>query len=177
MLERTKLINDLIEKNGYKSYLEIGTGGGINFKEVDCEHKIGVDPNNPATFQQTSDDFFATNQETFDIIFVDGLHIAKQVEKDMANSLKILKKGGVIVVHDCLPEIEERQQPVRITKNWQGDVWKAVVSMARKHRKMKLLEIETGIVLLWPGKKTYVIPEGELTWDWFVKNFKSMLCG
>ncbi len=177
MLERTQLINRLIRENKYKSYLEIGLGSGINFREVNCKQKVGVDPFQPATFQMTSDYFFALNKETFDIVFVDGLHVAYQAEIDILNSLKVLRPGGVIVIHDCLPAKEERQLPERVTKNWQGDVWKAIVAMALNQWKMKLFEIETGIVLLWPEKKEYTIPEGGLTWDWFQKHFKNMLCG
>jgi predicted O-methyltransferase YrrM len=177
MLDRTLLINKLINENGYKRYLEIGVGSGMNFNQVECKKKFSVDPNGNAYYTGTSDKFFEQNNVPFDIVFVDGLHLAYQAEKDTLNSLKVLRPGGVIVIHDCLPAKEERQFPERVTKNWQGDVWKAIVSLAHAGWLMKLLEIETGIVLLWPDKKKYSIPEGELTWDWFQKHFKNMLCG
>jgi hypothetical protein len=38
----------------------------------------------------TSDEFFEINKSTYDIIFIDGLHIDEQVERDIINGLKIL---------------------------------------------------------------------------------------
>ena len=51
----------------------------------------------------TSDEFFSQNKETFDLIFIDGLHIHEQVLKDIDNSLNVLNENGVILLHDCLP--------------------------------------------------------------------------
>jgi predicted O-methyltransferase YrrM len=62
---------------------------------------IGVDPNQGVTLRMTSDEFFAANQFTFDIVFIDGLH--DQVAKDIENSLRVLNPGGIIVMHDCNP--------------------------------------------------------------------------
>jgi hypothetical protein len=177
MLERTELINQLIHKNNYESYLEIGVGTNLNFNDVVCKEKMSVDPNGFALFTGTSDEFFNQNKQTFDIVFVDGLHLAEQVVKDVSNSLPVLRQNGVIVIHDCYPEKEERQFRRRVTRNWEGDVWKAIVHLARIGYSMELRMVETGIVLLWNKPKEYTVPKGELTWNWFQKHFKNMLCG
>ena len=70
-MKRTDIIQLLIDKIKAKSYLEIGMGPGRNFKEIECSHKIAVDPqpfNNivPVTHTLSSDDFFSQNQEKFD---------------------------------------------------------------------------------------------------------------
>ena len=53
----------------------------------------------------TSDNYFFNNKNNlFDLIFLDGLHTYEQTIKDIFNSLKTLKKNGVIIVHDCLPK-------------------------------------------------------------------------
>jgi hypothetical protein len=72
-----------------KSYLEIGVSGGENFQKIRCENKVGVDPEptSPATIFLPSDDFFKQNKETFDVIFIDGLHHSDQVLRDINNSL------------------------------------------------------------------------------------------
>jgi hypothetical protein len=175
-MERTDLINNLIKENGYKSYLEIGFGDGVNFSNIICENKISVDPNQPAAFVMSSDDYFSINKVMFDIVFVDGLHIAEQVERDVLNSLKFLNKNGVIVIHDCTPSAEVKQLRERNCRDWQGDVWKGIVSLARMGYLMRLIEIESGIVLLKNETKKYKISSGEMTWTWYLNNFKKMLC-
>ena len=46
----------------------------------------------------------------FDLIFIDGLHLANQVQKDIENSLKFIKDEGFIVLHDCNPPSEYHQR-------------------------------------------------------------------
>ena len=79
-MTRTDIIQLLIDKIKAKSYLEIGVSGGENFQTIRCENKVGVDPEltSPATIFLTSDEFFKQNKDTFDVIFVDGLHHADQ---------------------------------------------------------------------------------------------------
>ena len=136
-MQRFDIINHLIKTNGYKSFLEIGTQAKINFSSVQVERKVCVDPDPDANadFQIPSDDFFARNTETFDIVFVDGLHHADFAYRDIVNSLKILNKGGSIVVHDVIPFSYEAQiipleKAYTIgTVAWNGDVWKAWVKL------------------------------------------------
>lgn len=40
---RTQLINFLISKYNFKSYLELGVADGQNFINVNCQEKTGVD--------------------------------------------------------------------------------------------------------------------------------------
>ena len=66
----------------------------------------------------------------WDIIFIDGLHISTQVEKDVKNSLNHLSKHGIIVLHDCNPFLNEDSY-TRVIEDywgqmWNGTVWKAV---------------------------------------------------
>jgi len=78
-----------------------------------------------------SDHFFSINTDTYDLIFIDGLHEANQVLRDVENSLKILNKGGTILIHDCNPRTEQYQyrldNPKLDMTLWTGDVWKAIV--------------------------------------------------
>ena len=133
-IKRFEVINPIIEKIGAKSYLEIGVQEGICFNEVVCEKKVGVDPaprwSDERVHLVTSDVFFETNTEKFDVIFIDGLHEHEQVSTDIVNSLKALNKDGVILVHDCNP-IDKEHQVVPLSKSksvtWNGDVWKGWV--------------------------------------------------
>ena len=79
-----------------------------------------------------SDDFFITNDEKFDCIFIDGLHHYDQVKKDIENSIKFLNENGIILIHDCLPNNINAQAVPRTEVDWNGDVWKAFVEIRTK---------------------------------------------
>ena len=46
----------------------------------------------------TSDDFFKSNKETFDVIFIDGMHQTEYVLNDFNNSVKCLNDNGKIFI-------------------------------------------------------------------------------
>ncbi len=124
---RQFIVQDIINSKNYKSYLEIGCMDDKLFSKVDCQKKVGVDPFSGGTLRMTSDQFFLTNNDKFDCIFIDGLHKYHQVRKDINNSLKFLNENGVILLHDCLPDSIFVQAIPRCKKNWNGDVWKSIV--------------------------------------------------
>ncbi len=124
---RTEIIQKIIDRKNYKDYLEIGCDNDENFSKINVENKIGVDPLKGGTLRMTSDDFFKKNEINFDVVFLDGLHTYEQTIKDINNSLKFLKKNGVILIHDCLPKKIWNQIVPRIYGHWNGDVWKAIV--------------------------------------------------
>ncbi len=124
---RIEIIQNIINKNNYKNYLEIGCDKDENFSKIKVEKKVGVDPIRGGTMRMTSDEFFNSNKETFDIIFLDGLHTYEQTIADIDNSLNIINEGGVIIIHDCLPKKIWNQIVPRVYGHWNGDVWKAIV--------------------------------------------------
>ena len=136
-LNHTELIQHLIDKHGYKSYLEIGLGDGVNFINVNCERKVGIDPlqimggPNCIPMLMTSDEYFdeLPDDVKFDAIFIDGLHEAYQCERDIVNAWKHLKPGGCIVIHDINPTNEQMQRVPRETHQWTGDVWRCWVGL------------------------------------------------
>ena len=68
---RAKVVQDIIDIKKYKSYLEIGTFKDELFNEIICEKKVGVDPFSGGTVRKTSDEFFSTNNQKFDCIYID----------------------------------------------------------------------------------------------------------
>jgi len=140
-MTRTDIINHLIEVKGYKKYLEIGVQyPESNFLKVNAEYKVGVEPYPVGDWQEkgiiakTSDNFFELIQsdETFDIVFIDGLHTREQCLIDIHNSLNHLSEGGCILVHDCLPT-EEYQTTIEDNgREWTGDVYKSIVDIKRE---------------------------------------------
>jgi SAM-dependent methyltransferase len=144
-MNRTDIINSLIEKIGAQKYLEIGVSAGDNFRKVNCVYKVGVDPEiaTPATIHTTSDEFFKNNKETFDVIFIDGLHHANQVYRDITNSLQVLTPGGYIVCHDMNPEKEEHQIIPFTGGTWNGDCWKSFVQFRRERDDLEMFVVDT----------------------------------
>lgn len=135
-MNRVNVLNDLIQKNNYKSYLEIGVDTGWLFEQISCNKKAGVDPNkiyDNLTFNMTSDEFFLQNNDKFDIIFIDGLHLHEQVYKDFKNSLACLNDGGLILFHDCNPTVKEWQLRDWTVAEWTGDCWKALIKIRQEY--------------------------------------------
>lgn len=137
-MTRIEIINSLIKKHNYKTYLEIGVRNPTHcFNHIECELKHGVDPGVEGSFEftynMTSDDFFKFNENKYDIIFIDGLHIDEQVYRDILNSLNSLSDNGTIVLHDCNPptiyhareDYGDNSTPA--TGFWNGTTWKAIV--------------------------------------------------
>lgn len=194
MLYRTDIINDIIRNNGYKSYLEIGVGDPeLNFKQIVCENKIGVDPyfnfldvnidnpdyNNIKTiddcvkFRITSDEYFSqlSKDVKFDIIFIDGLHTEEQCDKDIQNSLLHISKNGLIVLHDTNPTSKDLL--VRITDApFQGDVYKSVAKLKNTGLKYFTYGGDCGITVIKPGvlDKTKYEENLELSYENFNEN-------
>jgi hypothetical protein len=126
-LTRSFIINNIIQRKKYETYLEIGCDKNILFNSVKIKKKVGIDPVAGGNIRMTSDEFFKNNDDTFDLIFIDGLHQYDQVKKDVYNALKFLNKNGVILLHDCMPTSFIRQTPKRSSNIWNGDVWKNIV--------------------------------------------------
>lgn len=141
-MTRTDVINFLIDKYKFKSYLEIGVQyPDSNYKKINVETKVGVEPfplvdmRGLGVMEVDSDNFFDSLAESdkFDIVFIDGLHTREQCLKDILNSLNHLNEGGVILVHDCLPTAEYQTSEEDNGREWTGDVWKSMVDIQSKN--------------------------------------------
>ena len=132
-----------------EKYLEIGCDDDLLFSKIIVNKKVGVDPKSGGNVRKTSDEFFKTNIEKFDLIFIDGLHEYDQVKKDIKNSLNFLNHDGLILVHDCLPAEMSCQAVPRYRHFWLGDVWKAIV-FYRKEPNLNIYtcKIDTGISVI-----------------------------
>lgn len=153
-MTRIQILNYLANTYQLRKYLEIGVQTPSNcFLKVNVAKRVGVDPevSHPMVHKKTSDDFFKTNKETFDLIFIDGLHEYTQVKRDLLNSLKYLSKGGFIVIHDTLPTEEKKATYPRESKEWYGDVYKLVLEL---HNYCRFITINTdcGVTICVPGK-------------------------
>ena len=139
---RTDIINYLIERYNYNSYLEIGVQfPHSNYDKIEIKNKTGVEPFpitdllNKGIVELTSDMFFKSLEADvkYDIIFIDGLHTREQCLADILNSLKHLSDNGTILVHDCLPTAEYQTSIEDNGREWTGDVWKSIVDIKEKN--------------------------------------------
>ena len=156
--KRFEIIQDIIDFKKYNSYLEIGCDRNQSFSNIKIEKRVGVDPVEGGTHKMTSDHFFSINKDNFDIIFIDGLHEYTQVMKDIKNSLKVLNKEGIILLHDCLPRTIWNQITPRLNSDWNGDVWKSIVHC----RTLENIDTYTfiadrGIGLIFPRKNKNLV--------------------
>lgn len=146
---RWDLIQFLINKYDYSTYLEIGCDKDQSFSKIKISHKVGVDPISGGTIRKTSDEFFKSNKEKFDIIFIDGLHHYEQVIVDINNALNVLNDNGHILVHDCLPRTIAHQAIPRYRGSWNGDVWKSIVELrTKKYLDVFTCEIDFGVGII-----------------------------
>ncbi len=156
---RSDIINWLITRQSYQSYLEIGIDTGANFRAIRCKEKVGVDP---ASVEQsyphpiysvTSDGFFLNNTRSFDLIFIDGLHHEEVVSRDIRNARKCLSSGGMIVVHDLNPTCELIQRVPRESCEWTGDCWKAWVRLRWEEPELPMIVVNAdyGLGIIYPS--------------------------
>lgn len=186
-IRRFDIINHLIEKYKLVNYLEIGVFKGENIREIKALHKDGVDPGvegytpPEVNYPVTSDEFFdlikGHEDIKYDIIFIDGLHHANQVEKDIKNALNHVVEGGFILLHDCNPVSYEAQLVPRQTVAWNGDVWKAFVDFKAHYPKMKCCVVDTdfGVGVIKVGEKMCTLQSNIWEWDYFNENRKRLL--
>lgn len=201
-MTKTDIINYLIAENGYSTYLEIGLDTGVEYQKIQCENKESVDPfkqedhskqgydltfeddipehvKELLTYRVTSDEFFAQNEKTYDIILIDGLHEQQQVARDIINSLKILNDGGMLVIHDCLPGNEIMQRVPRVSGGWNGDVWKGVAELIKQGLDISVVDVDYGVGLVRKSDnegKEFIQPEiSSLTWDDFMNSRNSLM--
>lgn len=185
-MNRIKIINSLVEKNDYKTYLEIGVNTpaqpGYSHTSINIPLKHGVDPAVDTTYKMTSDEFFKKHiDKKYDIIFVDGLHIFEQVYRDITNSLKWLNDNGTIVVHDCNPTREITQRRDRASSVWHGDVWKAILKLRMEEPNITIYTInaDEGCAIIQKGYqelfKPTIAKEDMYTYKFFEKNKKEIL--
>ncbi len=121
--DEAKFLHDFITKHNCKDVMEIGFNGGLSSyvilstkPDVNLiSFDIGEHPY-VLNAKKLIDEFFPRrhtliigdsvntlpmyNSSKFDMIFVDGDHKEEAVEKDITNSLTLLKPGGFIIADD-----------------------------------------------------------------------------
>jgi len=148
MNKKKNIINHLIQTHNFSKYLEIGVDDPTgNFDLIQCSTKHSVDPcieffDAIVDYKYPSDDFFSLLENNqlnlppdykWDVIFIDGLHISTQVERDFNNALNHLSENGFILFHDTNPptlwHAREEYYVNGYQQHWNGTVWKVIYKL------------------------------------------------
>ncbi len=145
----------------YQDYLEIGTDVDTLFRPASriFQKLVGVDPYRGGNVRTTSDLYFSSisnltsSPPMFDIIFVDGLHEANQVIRDVLNALSHLKPNGTILVNGCNPRGGEKfasyTKAAVDSDLWSGDTWRAIVALRmREDLSLVVVDVDRGIAVI-----------------------------
>ncbi len=166
---RPRRINRLVRLLGARSYLEVGVAGGATFFAVDVANKVAVDPRfafdvdarrGPGVefHAVPSDTFFAglDEQVTFDVIYLDGLHIFEQTYRDFTNALAHSHPRTIIMIDDTVPSSlysaqrdrqamqAERKQQGNTELAWHGDIYKMLAAIHDFHPSYNYVTFSTG---------------------------------
>ena len=179
-MKRYDIIKRYIDKYSYKTYLEVGTQRNASFDTITISKEgVDPDPNANATYVMTSDEFFdnLVDDKQYDIIFLDGLHHSEQLYRDILNSLNHLSENGTIICHDCNPIKEIEQRVPRESKRWNGDVWKAIVTLRTQRDDLEIFVIDTdeGCAVIRNNKSKKLMNNLKLTYENLEKNRKEWL--
>ncbi len=183
-MKRWDIIQSLIDKYKLTSYLEIGVHQKECFNKIQCELKECVDPNFPADYEMTSDEFFKVVRGRWDICFVDGFHTEEQVGKDLVNAY-VMAMAKFIVVHDCNPENEWATRPPEEYKRgeiWNGNVYKGFINFKKASPHLSCFTVDAdygcGIITELPllkNKQPQFNGVWNGTWDEFDANRTELL--
>ena len=190
VLSRAEVINRVLASTGAERYLEIGVNTkeqpGYSRDKICVDVKHGVDPNplTDADYIMTSDEFFATNSETYDVVFVDGLHLFEQALRDCLHALDVLNPGGVVILHDTRPSnrLSASRVPGKDPK-WHGDVWRAVVVLRalRPSLSVMTLDSDEGLTIVRAlGENDAPAPllnlsDEPFSWEYYVAEYRELL--
>lgn len=179
-MTRDQVVQSILDLFADPEYLEIGVNKGETFGKINCHRKVAVDPNflfdkdiwaeemNNAEFHQvTSDIYFESCDEKFDLIYLDGLHTFEQTLRDFCNAISCLKPGGAILIDDTIPNSYHAAMPdlqrsfqIRRARNdksgsWMGDVYRLVYFIDNFFQQWTLATLveNHGQTLVWQNSR------------------------
>jgi hypothetical protein len=78
-----------------------------------------------------------------DICLVDGFHTYSCAIRDLTCAFQLLKSGGVLVVHDCLPPSKTVASPTWIRGDWAGVTYKAYLDFVLARDDLDYCTVDT----------------------------------
>lgn len=150
----TDVIINIVKTTNCRKYLELGVFEGYSISSIAniVDRAVGVDifdkvvNKNFEFIQTTTDLFFNRNKAIFDIIFIDADHKYTSVKRDFENSLKVLNKHGIIIIHDTDPMYEYLKN-----KGYCNDSYRIVDYIEEHHPELNYVNLpisEAGLLII-----------------------------
>jgi hypothetical protein len=150
-----EVITEIVKGCAFESFLEVGIGCGVLagklnercplLKQITGVDILGGDPPPDGVEwirEVASDDFFRTDDRTWDCIFVDGDHMRPQATRDTINAMRVLNDDGLLFIHDTYPPNDLDQTVGHMVC---GDVYKTYLALAER------TDLEVVTLPLWCG--------------------------
>lgn len=162
-MDRYEFLTEMHRLLRPRAYLEIGVQTGASLTLASGTARaggvvVGVDPDmghitHDCTFatlvESTSDEFFAAGPQfgadddrILDLVFIDGLHHAEQVWRDLRNAATIGHENTIFVLDDVLPRNQLEAAREQCPGDWTGDVWK-VIQLLEEEGASEVLLVDT----------------------------------
>jgi hypothetical protein len=108
----------------------------------------------------------------FDIALVDSWHEFEPSWRDLVEGFRLLREGGTLVVHDCLPPRSEIAVPNYIQGEWCGVSYQAYVDFISQRHDLAVYTVDTdygcGVIskLAEPSPQSATAAGAELLGNW-----------
>ena len=189
-LNKARLINHLAEVHGYRHYLELCTlSTGRRYAEIDrsqletCVRLMYRCPDDfddglPIDYRSSSLDIgeclktISDEGRRFDIALVDSWHEYATSWRDLVEGFLLIREGGTLVVHDCLPPRSEIAVANYIPGEWCGVGYQAYVDFISQRRDLAVYTVDTdygcGVIrkLADPSPESATSAGAQLLGDW-----------
>ena len=177
--DRVEVINFILKRlNRVTSYLELGANDldtvfyKVNsFQKISVGYEEATSKNNPL-YKMENDHFFNSlrdnqilhSDKKWDLIFINGFHLAGSLYSYVLSALDFIKEDGFIIIQGCNPPTEWHARekgeyhlsPARFS--WYGTAWKAFLKLRQSKTLFSCcVDVDTGIGII--SKK---VPLGRL---------------
>jgi len=159
-MDKAEVINHLVTVRGYRRYLELCTTctGGL-YAAID-RSKLAVcrrlmyrcpddfDDGLPVDYRSGTDDIgeclngIAAADRPFDIALVDSWHEYAPSWRDLQEGFRLIRPGGTLVVHDCLPPRPAIAGPVPIPGEWCGVSYQAYIDFVHSRNDLTFYTVD-----------------------------------
>jgi hypothetical protein len=158
---KAHLINHLAEVHGYRHYLELCTSSsGGRYAEIDrskfatCSRLMyrcpdGYDDGMAVDYRSADLDIGACLESIreegriFDIALIDSWHEFGTSWRDLVEGFRLIRAGGSLVIHDCLPPSAEIAVPQYVLGEWCGVSYRAYVDFISERNDLAVYTVDT----------------------------------
>jgi hypothetical protein len=162
-LRKMEIVKLLRRKYGFGPCLEISTPNtGQTFSELldevpDAHRLVYMCPSDAddgrtytyrteaMTSHQVTSAILVANRNSpcYDIIFVDPFHTYACSSIDLSGAFALLRPGGIMVVHDCNPEVASIASPELTPGNWCGVTYMAFIDFTLCREGLSFYTVDT----------------------------------